>query len=83
MEDIWEAGATFVPADPPVPYIVSNDDPILGVVSGPVDIRIVSTDGNDRIWQIPDATTIRFEAGEIVTIRLGDPPPFGRMHITS
>ena len=26
-KDIWDAGGTFVPADPPTPYIVSNDRP--------------------------------------------------------
>jgi hypothetical protein len=34
-KDVWESGATFVPADPPIPHIVSNSnrEPILGVVT--------------------------------------------------
>lgn len=105
-KDLWETGSTFVPADPPLPFIVSNGDPAKRVVQirgidangdEQEETLIPYADGNVVGWlsgpiDMPDGCTITrakisfasdAASGEIVTIRLGDPPPFGRMRVTS
>ncbi len=47
-EDIWEAGGRFVPADPPIPYIVS----------GPVGLGSGFRWHPDATLTIPDGSTI-------------------------